>query len=50
MATSNNGKGGGKASPAALSHEEEFSNWATKEKKKKRLDYFPNSPKSPNGK
>jgi len=46
-------KGGGKgnkSSPAALSHEEEFRNWAMKEKKKKKNKFFPNSPESPNGK
>jgi hypothetical protein len=47
------GKGGakgGKGSPASLSNEAEFKNWAEKERKKKKVNYFPKSPLSPNGK
>jgi len=47
------GKGGGKdnkSSPAALSLEEQYRNWAINEKYNKKNKFFPNSPESPNGK
>ena len=49
MATTNSGKGGGKASPAALDHTEEFKLWADEQRKKKIKwnNWFPNSPKEP---
>ena len=45
---SNGSKGKG-SSPAAKDQEEEFMEWAEKEKKRKPLNWFPNSPPSPTG-
>ena len=54
MAASQQSKGGGAASNAALHDDEDqmnyFKEWKEKRKEKSGLNYFPNSPPSPTGK
>ncbi len=50
MAAQSSGGKTGKASPAALDNDDkEFKSWADKERKKKKVNWFPNSPPSPTG-